>query len=71
MTEEARCTCLDRARLALEQTGQHWCAGVMGELQSLVDDIAKEYDLDSNKPLEVLLAGLDEYVMEDIGRQQC
>ena len=69
--EYLRCTCLDRARLALEQTGQITCAGVMKELQSLVNDISKEYNLDSNKPLEVLLEALDECVMEDIGRKQC
>ena len=66
--EYARCTCLDRARIALEQTGQVHCAGVMGELQSLVDAIAAEYDLDSNRPVEVLLDTLDYYVLKDIGK---
>jgi len=54
MTEEARCTCLDRARIALEQTGQHWCAGVMGQLQIEFDKAAYEFGLDSNRPLEIL-----------------
>lgn len=31
--EYARCTCLDRARIALEQTGQHHCAMYCGQLQ--------------------------------------
>ena len=52
--EYARCTCLDRARIALEQTGQHTCAAVMGELQEKFDVMARCYGLDSNKPVDVM-----------------
>lgn len=63
MTEEMRCTCLDRARIALEQTGQIHCAGVMRELQERFDVLAREFNelgipgsrvLDPNKPCEIL-----------------
>jgi len=53
-SEFARCTCLDRARIALEQTGQVHCAGVMKELQDLVDRGAKMLDKDPNRPIEVV-----------------
>jgi hypothetical protein len=58
--EFLRCTCLDRARIALEQTGQHHCAGVMRELQEVIDDICITLEhtegiiLDPNKPVAVL-----------------
>lgn len=52
----ARCTCLDRARIALEQTGQVHCAGVMGELQKQMDHLATwfygpDYVIDPNDPV--------------------
>ena len=52
--EFARCTCLDRARLALEQSGQVHCAGVMGELQRLFDGLADEYEMDPNRPCDII-----------------
>jgi hypothetical protein len=55
MTEEVRCTCLDRARIALEQTGQHHCAMVMGGLQKDFDALAKRFYMDSNQP-ELIIA---------------
>jgi len=54
--EFARCTCLDRARMALEQSGQHWCAGVMGDLQERFNELAEEYELDPNDPNGILRA---------------
>lgn len=52
--EYVRCTCLDRARIALEQTGQHHCAMQMGELQKKFDVIAEEWQLDPNMPNKIL-----------------
>ena len=52
--ELARCTCLDRARIALNQTGQHHCARVMGELQEIFDSLAYEYEMDPNDPCGIL-----------------
>jgi len=52
--EYVRCTCLDRARIALRQTGQHHCAEQMGLLQKEFDDAAEEFDLDPSKPLEIM-----------------
>lgn len=52
--EFARCTCLDRARIALEQTGQHHCAGVMKDLQHVINVIADDFYLDANKPVEIV-----------------
>lgn len=40
--EYARCTCLDRARIALEQTGQVTCAIAMKNLQCTVKSVADE-----------------------------
>ena len=54
--EYARCTCLDRARIALEQSGQHWCAGVMGDLQARFNELAEEYELNPNDPVGILKA---------------
>ena len=36
-----RCTCLDRARIALEASGQHHCAGVVGRLQIQFNELAE------------------------------
>ena len=48
------CTCLDRARIALEQSGQHHCAGVLGQLQDMFDGLAEEYEMDPNDPCSIL-----------------
>ena len=58
MTEEMRCTyltCLDRARIALEQIGQHTCAGVMRELQEEINKISVLVDVDANDPVMLLM----------------
>lgn len=53
--EYARCTCLDRARMALEQTGQHHCALQMSELQQRFDIFPEAWvGYDPNKPVEIL-----------------
>ena len=57
--EYVRCTCLDRARIALRQTGQHHCAEQMGLLQERFDNIAQCYKLDEGKPVEILDALLE------------
>jgi hypothetical protein len=59
MTEEARCTCLDRARIALEQTGQHHCAGVMKELQDHFDAFCSDALIDPNDPVLALQSMMD------------
>jgi len=48
------CTCLDRARIALEQTGQHHCAAQMGLLQDEINWYAKRLDVNPNNPIGVL-----------------
>jgi hypothetical protein len=53
-TGYVRCTCLDRARIALEQTGQIHCSMIMGRLQIAIDDIAMSEGLNSNKPVEIV-----------------
>ena len=63
--EFARCTCLDRARIALEQTGQHHCAGVMGELQEEFDYICKFMETDPNDPIWAMRE-ICEYLKEEI-----
>ena len=45
----ARCTCLDRARVALEASGQHHCASVVGRLQIQFNELADAY----NKTAEI------------------
>jgi hypothetical protein len=54
MSEYVRVTCLDRARVALEDTGQHHCALVMGRLQEAIDSAADELDADPNHPVEIV-----------------
>jgi len=61
--EYVRCTCLDRARIALRQTGQHHCAEQMKMLQHVIDEAAEDFMLDSSKPVEIfnwLLASVEE-----------
>ena len=53
-SEYARCTCLDRARIALERSGQHTCAWMMKNLQDRFDELAEEYEMDSADPLGML-----------------
>ena len=52
--EYVRCTCLDRARIALQQTGQHHCAGILGSLQEEFNEAAQEFKLDPSRPLEIM-----------------
>ena len=54
MPEYLRSTCIDRARVALEQTGQHHCAHVLWELQSAIDAAAELTEIDSNSPVEIV-----------------
>ena len=58
--EYVRCTCLDRARIALRQSGQHHCAQQMEELQKEFDYVAKYTGYDPSRPVE-LLSDLFEY----------
>ena len=53
-SEYARCTCLDRACIALNQSGQIHCAGVMRQLQEMFDSLAYEYEMDPNDPCGIL-----------------
>ena len=52
--EYVRCTCLDRARIALEQTGQHHCALQMKNLQDEFDWFAVRLGVDPSDPVGVL-----------------
>ena len=54
MPEYLRSTCLDRARVALEQTGQHHCAAQMGLLQKAIDAAAELLVWDSHRPVEIV-----------------
>ena len=54
MSDYLRCTCLDRARIALEQTGQHHCAAQMGLLQEAIDDAAELLEWEPNQPVEIV-----------------
>ena len=49
-----RCTCLDRARIALEQTGQVHCAGVMRDLQEEFNYAGNAIGVDPNRPIRIL-----------------
>ena len=59
MIEQARCTCLDRGAIALEETGQHHCAMVLGDLQSAFDEVDKVLRLDPSKPVQAVYEMLD------------
>ena len=52
--EFVRCTCLDRGRIALLQSGQVHCAMILGKLQLAIDDVAECYGFNANKPVEVV-----------------
>ena len=54
MSETMRVTCLDRARVALEQTGQQHCASVMKSLQEAINDASELTGLDSNLPVKIV-----------------
>ena len=54
MSEYLRVTCLDRARIALEDTGQHHCALIMKQLQRAIDDAAFLLEWDANQPVEIV-----------------
>jgi hypothetical protein len=55
MTEEIPiATCLDRARIALEQTGQIHCALMMGKLQEAISRGADILKKDPNKPVDIV-----------------
>lgn len=47
-------TCLDRAKVALEQTGQHHCAMICYKLQEAISEIAEDFGLNPNKPVEIV-----------------
>lgn len=61
--EEVRVTCIDRARIALEQTGQIHCSQIMGRLQIQFDEMAEFMRADPNKPCEIL-----DMIMREWGR---
>ena len=52
--ETARVTCLDRARLALEGTGQITCSHIMKRLQIQFDELSDLAGGDPYKPCEML-----------------
>ena len=52
--EYVRCTCLDRARIALRQTGQHHCAQQMEELQECFDAAGDRFNISPAQPLEIM-----------------
>ena len=54
MAEYVRVTCLDRARIALEDTGQHHCAMIMGQLQRAIDDASELLKWNPNQPVEIV-----------------
>ena len=68
--EWVRCTCLDRGRIALQQTGQHHCAMILGKLQKAFEDVAAYNGLNSNRPVEILryleAVSLDETDAEEV-----
>ena len=62
-----RCTCLDRARIALENSGQHHCASVVGRLQIQFNELAEAYNgWSPDKPCvildDIIKEGYDEYI---------
>ena len=63
MTEEIPiATCLDRARIALEQTGQIHCAMMMGELQKHITAVAFYMGENPNNPTRILQKLIDCWV---------
>jgi len=52
--EYVRCTCLDRARIALRQTGQHHCAEQMEELQEEFNTAANYLHMDPSRPCGIM-----------------
>jgi len=52
--EYVRVTCIDRARIALEQTGQVHCSQIMGRLQLQFNEMAEYMHADPNKPCKIL-----------------
>ena len=58
-------TCLDRARIALEQTGQIHCAMQMGELQKLITGVAYLMEYDPNDPIRILQDLIDCWIDAD------
>ena len=52
--EYVRVTCLDRAKLALEQTGQLHCSQIMERLQIQFNELSDVAGGDPNKPYEML-----------------
>ena len=63
-------TCIDRARIALEETGQIHCSHVMYSLQSALEEIAEANGLNPNKPVAIVrwlwARALEETDAEDI-----
>ena len=65
--EYVRYTCLDRARIALRQTGQHTCAGVMGNLQEEFDYICELMEVSPADPVHAMnemFEYMKEYIRE-------
>ena len=52
--EYIRCTCLDRARIALQNSGQHTCAEQMEELQECIDAAGDRFNISPAQPLEIM-----------------
>ena len=60
--------CLDRAEIALSQTGQVYCAMMMGDINTLVEEISRELGMTyRNNPAIILQEALEmikSYMME-------
>lgn len=62
-----RCTCLDRARIALQNSGQHHCAGVVGMLQEEFNYICELMEVSSADPVHAMhqmFEYMSEYIRE-------
>jgi len=57
--EHARCTCLDRGAIALEETGQHHCAMVLRDLQAAFDEVDRVLRLNPAKTVQAVYEMLD------------
>ena len=51
--EELSCTCLDRAEIALRQTGQHHCALMVRELSEEFTAISKKLDMNPYRVVDL------------------
>jgi hypothetical protein len=57
--DEARATCLLRAAVALEQSGQHHCAMTLRDLQGAFEEVDSTLHLNASKPVYCVHEMLD------------